>query len=58
MAVDHDAHAERGQPRVVAQVGVAVGDQHQRLAELAGDAFQVIEILDADQADGIGTGLS
>ncbi|MCY1533941.1 hypothetical protein D9M68_692950 [compost metagenome] len=56
MAVDHDAHAELRQAAVVAQLRVAVGDQHQRDAQVPGDGFQVLEVADADHADGVRAG--
>jgi hypothetical protein len=41
---------------VIAQLGVTVGDQHQRHLETRGDLLQMSEILHPDQADAIGTG--
>src|SRR5690606_19270746 len=56
VTVDHDAHAEARQAVAVAQLGVAIGDQHQRAVDVWGDLLQVIEILDADQANSIDPG--
>ncbi|EDO27541.1 predicted protein, partial [Nematostella vectensis] len=55
MAVDHNAYAELGQAFVVTQLGVAVGDQHQRNAQRCSNLFQMVKVLNADDADSIGT---
>ncbi|MNY16380.1 hypothetical protein D3C86_1496420 [compost metagenome] len=56
MAVHHDAHAQLGQAAVVAQFGIAVGDQHQRDVQVFGDGLEVLAVLHADQADAVGAG--
>ncbi|MND99497.1 hypothetical protein D3C80_918830 [compost metagenome] len=53
MTIDGNAHTQLGQARIIMQLRVAVGHQHQRHAQVCGDLFQVLEVADADNAQGV-----
>ncbi len=57
MAIDCDTHAQARQAFIVMQVGVAIGDQHQRHCQVLGNLLEVFEVLHAYHTDTIGTGL-
>ncbi len=54
VAIDHNAHTQLGQPCIILQLRVAVGDQHQRHLQALGNRLKMGKVLYADQADGIG----